>query len=72
MNRICELQQASMALKSAQKERKVGKIKLRMDYSSAPGTVICNIKDGVGSISLQGINEIKGMINELQRLIGQD
>jgi hypothetical protein len=70
MAKISDLEAASMALVSAQKERKVGKITVRMDYTSTPGTVICNLKDSVGSISIKGATEIKGLINELERLLG--
>jgi multisubunit Na+/H+ antiporter MnhE subunit len=70
MAKISDLEAASMALVSAQKEKKVGKIRLRMDYTSTPGTVICNIKDSVGSISIHGATEIKELINELERLLG--
>ncbi len=72
MARICDLEQASIALVAAQKEKKVGKIRLRMDYTSIPGTVVCNLRDSVGSISIQGATEIKGLINELERLLGEN
>jgi len=72
MARICDLEQASIALVAAQKERKIGKITIRMDYTSTPGTVICNLKDSVGSISIKGATEIKGLINELERLLGEN
>jgi hypothetical protein len=71
MPRISELERAAIALREAQKERKIGKVKIRMDYQSTPGVVTCHIKDGVGSIHLHGVNEIRGLINELTRLIGE-
>jgi len=72
MARICDFELASVGMVMAQKEKKVGKIRLRMDYTSTPGTVICNLKDSVGSISIQGATEIKGLINELERHLGEN
>ena len=72
MTRINELEAYVVAVKQSEKERKIGKtLKARMDFHSTPGTVLYNLTDGVGKISLHGVNEMRNLRDHINECLGE-